>query len=143
MIIEKLNMKDYNEIYELWNNTKGMGLRSLDDSYEGINRFINRNPNTNFVCKINNRIVGVILSGHDGRRGYIYHAVVDNNFRKKGIGKILVKEVINSLKNEGINKIVLVVFKDNKIGNKFWEKIGFELREDLNYRNLSINSQNI
>ncbi len=138
MNIVKMIISDYEEAYKLWADTEGMGLRSLDDSYDGIGRFINRNPNTNFICRIDGNLAGVILSGHDGRRGYIYHAVVKTEYRKQGLGKLLVETVIKALKNEGINKVGLVVFSDNNSGNIFWESIGFTKREDLVYRNCAI-----
>ncbi len=85
----------------------------------------------------------MILCGQDGRRAYINHAVVLKEYRGNGIGRKLLNNVITSVKNEGINKIALVVFKDNEIGNFFWESQGFSKRNDLNYRNTSINEMNI
>lgn len=142
-MIEKLNLTDYEALYALWKRTDGMGLRSLDDSYEGIRKFIDRNPHTNFVYRENNQLIGAILCGHDGRRAYIYHAVVDTQHRGKGIGHQLVDSVIEGVKNEGISKICLVVFKNNTIGNGFWEKIGFKARVDLSYRDQMINELNL
>jgi N-acetylglutamate synthase len=136
-------IEDYEEVYKLWSNTAGVGMRSLDDSREGISKFLQRNPTSNFVALIKNEIVGVILSGHDGRRGYIYHAVVKVEFRGQGIGKALIEAVYKALKDEGINKIGLVVFKTNAIGNPFWQSQGWEERTDLNYYNKSININNI
>jgi len=142
-MIRLLTIEDYDAVFELWKRTKGMGLRSLDDSYDGIKKFIQRNPETNFICEKNNKIVAVILCGHDGRRAYIYHAVVDNDFRKQGIGKLLVDKVVDSLKNIGIHKVALVVFEDNIVGNGFWKSIGFNRRNDLIYRDLSIDKQTV
>lgn len=141
-MLEKLQITDYEDLFDLWKRTEGMGMRSLDDSYEGIQKFLNRNPDTNFVYKENNQLIGAILCGHDGRRAYIYHAVVDNQYRGKGIGQKLVDSVIESLQKEGINKVCLVVFSNNEIGNGFWEKIGFKSRVDLNYRDKVINELN-
>ena len=142
MIIRLMNINDYENVFSLWTSTKGVGMRSLDDSKEGIQKFLERNPNTNFVAEIDNKIVGVILCGHDGRRAYIYHACVDINYRGNGIGNTMVETVLTSLEKEGINKAALVVFKNNDIGNPFWEAIGWEKREDLNYYNKSINNNN-
>jgi ribosomal protein S18 acetylase RimI-like enzyme len=83
------------------------------------------------------------MAGHDGRRGYIYHTTVREDHRNKGLGKKLLTAVENSFLEEGINKIVLVVFKKNEKGNKFWERNGYTEREDLNYRNKSINAKNV
>ncbi|MBI9011410.1 MAG: GNAT family N-acetyltransferase [Clostridiales bacterium] len=142
-MIRILTITDYEEIYDLWTKTDGMGLRSLDDSKEGISSFLKRNPNTNFVWELNGEIVGVILSGHDGRRGYIYHMVVDCEYRNNGIGQQMVDKVIEALDEEGIKKVALVVFKNNTLGNKFWSSIGFEKRDDLIYRNKTIDRLNI
>lgn len=84
MEIRIMTISDYEETFKLWSNTAGMGMRSLDDSYEGIIKFLKRNPTTNFVARIDEKIVGVILCGHDGRRGYIYHTAVDEKNRGHG-----------------------------------------------------------
>ncbi|GFP75319.1 Acetyltransferase YpeA [Clostridium fungisolvens] len=137
-----MTIEDYDKVYKLWTNTSGMGMRSLDDSLQGIDKFIRRNPTTNFIAKLENEVVGVILCGHDGRRGYIYHTGVDCEYRGQGIGKALVRAVLGALRKEEINKVALVAFASNDIGNRFWESIGFKEREDLVYRNLSINHNN-
>lgn len=142
MEIVLMTISDYEETFKLWSNTAGMGMRSLDDSHEGISKFLKRNPTTNFIARIDEKLVGVILCGHDGRRGYIYHAAVDEKYRGQGIGKELDKSAIDGLKYEGIHKVALVVFKDNIIGNEFWDMMGFDTRVDLNYRNKSINEMN-
>lgn len=143
VIIRVMTINDYNEVYKIWSNTAGMGMRSLDDSYEGIERFINRNPHTSFVAIVDNIIIAVIFCGHDGRRGFIYHTAVNIAHRGKGIGKALVNRACDELRLEGINKVSLVVFKENDIGNTFWNSIGFESRSDLNYYNISLNSDNM
>ncbi len=138
-----MTIEDYEEAFALWNEIPMMGLRSLDDSYEGISKFLLRNPDTNFIAQINHRTVGVILSGHDGRRAFIYHMAVKEGARRKGIGKQLVEVTLKALKNQGINKVALVSFSNNKLGNQFWESMGFSERDDLVYRNKSINDDNI
>lgn len=142
MEIVEMKISNYEDIFILWTSTPGMGLRNLDDSKEGIDKFLRRNPTTNFIAEEDGKIVGSILCGHDGRRGYIYHTAVDMRYRGKGIGKKLVNSVINALKCEGINKAALVVFTNNEVGNGFWRSMGWEKREDLNYYNLSINKEN-
>lgn len=143
MKMRLLKISDYQSIYNLWENTSGMGLRSLDDSEAGIKRFLLRNPKTNFVAVVDEKIVGVIMAGNDGRRGYIYPLAVQNEYRRRGIASALVKECLMALRTEEINKAALVVFSDNKSGNHFWKKLGFIERDDLVYRNLSINEENI
>ena len=127
-----MTIDDYREAYDLWIKC-GNGLNNKDDSREGIEKYLKRNPNTSFVA-----VVGVILCGHDGRRGIVQHACVSPDCRRMGIGKKLVDLAIDALKEEGINKVLLVAFKKNEGGNAFWESQGFELREDLNYRNKAL-----
>jgi ribosomal protein S18 acetylase RimI-like enzyme len=149
MKIKEMTIDDYEEAYSLWAGIEGMGLRSLDDSREGIERFLERNSHTCFVCR--NRgaspgrgvLAGAILCGHDGRRGYIYHAAVHDDYRRRGIGRDLVNQVISALKKEGIKKVGLVVFSHNERGNAFWESLGFDRRDDLYYRDLSLDVKNI
>ena len=138
MEIRKMTIQDYEKVYELWMSCKNMGFNDIDDSKEGISRFLERNPNTSFVALENENLVGIILGGHDGRRGYIYHLSVNENYRKNGIGSELVKNCLDAFKQEKISKVALLVFKYNEVGNSFWEKQGFILREDINYRNVAL-----
>ena len=138
MQIRKMTIQDYEKVYELWMSCKNMGFNDIDDSKEGISRFLERNPNTSFVALENENLVGIILGGHDGRRGYIYHLSVNENYRKNGIGSELVKNCLESFTQEKISKVALLVFKYNEVGNSFWEKQGFVLREDINYRNVAL-----
>ncbi len=134
-----MSVDDYNAVYNLWLSCSGMGLNDLDDSEEGIRKFLERNPETCFVAENDGMVIGVIIAGNDGRRGYIYHTAVNPLFRGRGIGRKLVESAMNALKEAGINKVALVVFGRNKDGNEFWEKMGFTVREDLTYRNKTIN----
>ena len=133
-----MSIDDYEKVYELWMSCVGMGLNNLDDSKEGIDKFLQRNPDTCLVAEADNRIVGVIIVGNDGRRGYIYHTAVNPQYRKQGIAKSLVETAMAALQNNGINKVALVVFDRNEIGNDFWEKMGFTVRDDLIYRNKAL-----
>lgn len=138
MKIRNMRIDDYDKLYSLWMSTPGMGLNDLDDSISGIDIFLKRNPSTCFVVEEKEDIIGAILCGNDGRRGYIYHTVVDAKHRKQGIATAMVKNVIDALKSEGINKVALVVFEKNNEGNKFWSNIGFTKRTDIIYRNKCI-----
>lgn len=138
MHIRKMVIFDYDKVYELWMSCVGMGLNNLDDSREGIEKFINRNPETCLVAEEGDKIIGVVLIGNDGRRGYIYHTAVHPDYRKKGIARQLVNEALTELKALGINKVALVVFNRNEAGNEFWESQGFTVRDDLVYRNKAL-----
>ena len=136
--IRVMTIDDYDQIYDLWIHTPGMGLTNLDDSRDGIARYLKRNPTTCFAALQGGKIVGVILSGHDGRRGYIHHTAVAVQARRKGIAAGLVSHAMEALKREGIHKVALVAFERNLEGNAFWESQGFSVREDLVYRNKNI-----
>lgn len=138
MLIRTMTIDDYDRVYALWVSTPGMGLNNIDDSREGIERFLQRNPTTCFVSEDSDRIIGVILSGNDGRRGFIYHTAVAVDKRKLGIGTLLVQAALAAQREAGISKVALVVFKRNEIGNDFWAELGFNVRGDLNYRNLAL-----
>ena len=132
-----MSIEDYKQCYDLWIKC-GNGLNDKDDSREGIDKYLKRNPTTSFVATCDEMAVGVILCGHDGRRGIIQHACVSPDYRRLGIGNRLVELALEALKKEGINKVLLVAFKKNEGGNAFWEAQGFTLREDLNYRNKAL-----
>ena len=138
MMVRQMVIDDYEAVYDLWINTPGMGLNNMDDSKAGIEKYLRRYPTTCFVAEEQGKIVGVIMSGHDGRRGIIHHTTVHLDYRKRGIGRLLVENAIQALDHEGINKVMLVVFKRNETGNAFWEKLGFSDRGDLVYRNKCI-----
>lgn len=143
MLTRSMKLDDYERVYALWTCTNGVGLRSLDDSKEGIARFLRRNPSTNFVAEHGGQIAGAIMCGHDGRRAYIYHAAVAQSHRKQGIGRQLVDAAIDAAKKLHINKVALVVFADNAQARTFWARMGFELRDDLSYADLRLNDKNI
>ena len=138
MIIRIMTHEDYEQVYALWLSTPNMGLNNLDDSREGIAKYLARNPGTCFVAEKGNNIIGVILSGHDGRRGYIHHTAVAQSEQCQGIGAALVSAAMRALEEAGIHKVALVVFGNNEKGNAFWEKQGFTTRNDLVYRNKAI-----
>jgi len=138
MIIRNMTIDDYDVVYSLWMSCVGMGLNNLDDSKEGIEKFIHRNPDTCLVAVSDSEIIGVIMVGNDGRRGYIYHTAVNPDFRKQGIAKKLVDSAMSELSALGINKVALVVFDRNETGNAFWESQGFTVRNDLVYRNKAL-----
>ena len=138
MTIRTFCIGDYEAVYALWTRTPGMGLNDVDDSREGIERYLIRNPRTSFVAEDGGGIIGVIMCGHDGRRGYIHHTCVAACNRREGLGTRLLETALEALRAEGISKTALVVFGRNEDGNAFWEHAGFTTRQDLNYRNRAL-----
>ena len=142
-MIRVMTIEDYEEVFALWRKIKGFGIRSVDDSKAGIARFLKRNPTTSIVAVEDGKIVGSILCGHDGRRGCFYHVCVDSEYRMRGIGKSMVVKAMEALKAEEINKVCLIAFTENDIGNAFWNEIGWTKRLDLNYYDFTLNEENI
>lgn len=142
-MIRTMTIEDYKGVYELWMSIKGFAIRSIDDSEEGVARFLKRNPTTSVVAVEDGKIVGAILCGHDGRRGCMYHVCVHADYRMRGIGKAMVVFAMEALKKEQISKVSLIAFTVNDIGNAFWNRIGWTKREDLNYYDFVLNTENI
>lgn len=143
MQIRAMTIEDYEQTAKLWRSIQGFGLRSVDDSKEGIRRFLLRNPGISVVAEEDGEIVGAILCGHDGRRGCLYHVCVEEHRRKQGIGQKMVAFCMEALRKEEINKVSLIAFTRNEIGNAFWQKIGWTRREDLNYYDFTLNEENV
>ena len=141
--IREMRPEDYDGVYALWMTINGFGIRSVDDSREGIERFLRRNPTTSVVAVRDGVVVGGILCGHDGRRGCLYHVCVRKDCRRQGIGTAMVVRAMNALKAEHINKVSLIAFTKNDIGNAFWNCIGWTKRQDLNYYDFTLNEENI
>lgn len=142
-ILRTMTIEDYNDVYDLWLTIHGFGMRSIDDSYEGVERFIKRNPQTSVVAVADDKIVGSILCGHDGRRGCFYHVCVKEEYRKHGIGKAMAVECMRRLQAEGVNKVNLLAFKSNEVGNAFWNSTNWTKRDDINYYDFVLNTENI
>ena len=142
-MIRTMKAGDYEGVYSLWMSIKGFAMRSIDDSREGVERFLARNPKTSVVALEEGKIVGAILWGHDGRRGCMYHVCVHEDYRMRGIGKAMVVFAMEALKKEEISKVSLIAFTQNDVGNAFWNRIGWTKREDLNYYDFVLNKENI
>jgi ribosomal protein S18 acetylase RimI-like enzyme len=141
--IRIMTIEDYEEVYQLWMSIHGFGIRSIDDSREGVERFLKRNPSTSVVAVSDGKIVGAILCGHDGRRGCMYHVCVHEAYRNHGIGKSMAVACMRALQEEKINKVNIIAFKSNGLGNQFWKGEGWTFREDLNYYDFTLNEENI
>ena len=142
--VRRVTIDDYDEIFALWNSTEQSrrALNPVDDSREGIDRDLTRNPSTCFLAypaEDPGRVVGVILTGHDGRRAIIHHMCIHPEYRRRGIARMLLQQAEEALRTEGITKVFGLVFRDNEPANAFWESQGYTLLTNLNYRNKSLN----
>ena len=143
MDIRIMTIEDYEKVYGLLRTIRGFGIRSMDDSREGIGRFLKRNPTTSITAWEGDLLIGAILCGHDGRRGCLYHVCVRKGYRRRGVGKAMVVACMEALKAEEINKVSLIAFTKNDIGNAFWKQMGWTKRQDLNYYDFTLNEANI
>lgn len=143
IVIRAMNIEDYDKVHKLWGDINGFGIRSVDDSRKGIARFLERNPGLSVVAEEDERIVGTILCGHDGRQGSFYHVCVAQSHRKQSVGQQMVGWCLKELKKEGISRVTLIAFHSNKIGNRFWRKIGWLYRSDVHYYQMDLNKKNI
>jgi len=138
-----MTVEDYDKVFALWKSIKGFSMRSLDDSREGVAAYLRRNPHTSVVCEQDGRIIGAILGGHDGRRGYLYHVCVAEGERRRGIGRGMVEFCLAALKKEGIKKVSLITFTKNDTGNVFWRRERWTKRDDLFFYDFTLDHDNV
>ncbi len=139
MQIRNFTADDYTEAYALWEKTPGMNLGSLNNTYSGIKSVIDHNPALCFAA-INDdgAIIGTILGGTDGRKGYLYHTAIADGYRGQHIGSTLIHKVLDELKAQGIEKIGLFTTNENVKGREFWEHLGFKQRTDITYLDIDL-----
>lgn len=142
-MIRIMQPEDYAQVYDLWLRIKGLGIRSIDDSKENIMRFLHRNSNTCFLAEVEHKVVGTLLCGHDGRRGCFYHVCVDEQYRQHGLATQMAERALEALQEEGINKVNLMAFVTNEIGNRFWQERGWQVRKDVNLYEYNLNLENV
>lgn len=141
--IRSMTIEDYFEASTLWQNTPGMGLRGLDDTFEGIKFFLEYNPELSIVYEEDGRVEGTVLCGFDGKRAYLYHVAISEKVKGRAIGRQMIKHLEDVLKAKNINGVALVAFCDNIVGNKFWDNLGYHPRKDLYYRDKNLNIDNL
>lgn len=137
LVLRTMRISDYAQVMALWGNTESMSLRGAD-SEENIALYLKKNPGLSFVLEKQGLVIGAVLAGTDGRRGYLQHLAVSATFRGEGFGKQLVNAVIDALAKQGIAKTHLFVHADNKAAQGFYESMGWFARDEV--RMFSFNS---
>ena len=135
--ITTFKIDSYGDVISLWQQCEGVGLSDAD-SRENILAYLNRNPGMSFIAATDCKVVGVILAGHDGRRGYIHHLAVHPSCRRQGLGRKLVDRCQQELMAAGIQKCHIFIFNDNVGGIEFWKRIGWIHRSDISVISKSI-----
>lgn len=128
--IRPFEIQDYDAVLSLWRQCDGIGLSDAD-APERIQTYLHRNPVMSFVALLGGRVVGAVLAGHDGRRGYIHHLAVHPDARRQGVGRKLVDHCLCALAADGIEKCHLFIFNHNGQGLAFWDRLGWRKRSDL------------
>jgi N-acetylglutamate synthase len=129
--IREMTSDDYGRVVALWQNAEGVGLDEHVDTMEGIAAYLRRNPGISCIATRNGDVVGAVLCGHDGRRGYLHHLAVAHKWRRQGIAWALVGRCLAKLASVGIPKCNIFLFGDNELGEAFWRQNGWAERSDL------------
>jgi ribosomal protein S18 acetylase RimI-like enzyme len=127
---QRMQCSDFDDVIALWRRTPGIRIADADNP-EGFAAYFDRNPNLSFVARHSSGLVGTIMAGHDGRRGYLQHLAVDPEYRRRGIGTELVRRSMEALAAQGIAKAHLFVLDDNQSGKRFWQRLGWQERRDV------------
>jgi N-acetylglutamate synthase len=140
--IREMTIDDYADVIHLMETTEGISVREAD-SYEATRSYLERNPGLSFIAEADedNSIIGCVMCGHDGRRGYLQHLIVVPSKRKMGVASILVKKCIDSLAQLRIYKTHIDVLITNELAVKYWKKSGWKIRDDI-IRFSFVNSEN-
>ncbi|MHC5034832.1 MAG: GNAT family N-acetyltransferase [Planctomycetota bacterium] len=140
LTISEMTLSDYDEVAALWESAEGVGL-SGSDSKQGVGAFLERNPGLSFVARAAGELVGAVMCGHDGRRGYVHHLAVAPTARRRGIGRALVDKCLAELRSIGIQRCHLLAFSTNLSGRHFWEAVGWVARDDLIVMSTDVDAQ--
>lgn len=125
-----MTIHDYDAAIALWGESEGVRIRDAD-SREGIEKYLLRNPGLSFVAEVEGELVGTIMAGHDGKRGYVQHLSVSDAHRRLGIATRLVSLCLEALKHEGILKSHLMILPENEAAQTFWASQGWAYRSDI------------
>ena len=125
IITREFSIDDYDAALQLWQRVEGLEIAEGDDR-QGVARFLARNPGLSRVATDGPAIIGVVMCGQDGRRGYIYHLAVDSAYRRYGLGKRLVNECLDELRKTGVVRDIILVADYNFGGAEFWKRLGWE-----------------
>ena len=125
-----MKTEDYDKVFEMWQITTKRALSSADER-ESIARYLARNPGMSQIALDGDRVIGTVLAGHDGRRGFIHHMAVHPDYRRHHIGRALASTALKRIAADGIKKTHIFCYRDNSLGQNFWKSLGFEQRDDI------------
>ncbi|WP_254512199.1 GNAT family N-acetyltransferase [Anatilimnocola floriformis] len=126
--LRELTAGDYDAVMQLWNSAPGVRTNEPREEYE---RILRRNPGLGTAAWIGSELAGAVLCCHDGRRGYLYHLAVAEQFRRRGLARAIVDHCLQLLTAEGIQRCTIFLIADNEMGKTFWLNHGWRERVDL------------
>jgi len=123
--------QDHADFAAMMLRTPGVVLRTAD-GYAATQRYLERNPGLSFVARPagGDGIVGCAMAGHDGRRGYLQHVMVDPDYRHLGLARTMVERCLSALLDAGIEKVHLDTLTGNVEAHRFWRHLGWTDRRD-------------
>ena len=130
MQIRPMTINDYDEVFAMWQITTKRALSKADER-DQIERYLLRNAGMSQVAVVDGKIVGTVLAGHDGRRGFVHHMAVLPDYRRRHIGHRLAEKAIEMISRDGIDKTHIFCYQNNETGQNFWKDFGFEKRDDV------------
>jgi ribosomal protein S18 acetylase RimI-like enzyme len=132
-IREFRNPNDYAAVLRLWEGIeKGIHV-GLSDAPAEIDKKLQRDSDLFLVAEADGLLIGTVIGGFDGRRGFIYHLAVDVSYRSQGVGSRLMGEVESRLRSKGCIRCYLFVTRDNEDAMRYYEKRGWILMDHLPY----------
>ncbi len=130
VVLSRMTASNLEAVLDLWGRTEGVGLNE-SDTPDQLRAYLDRNPDLSLIARDGTPLVGAVLCGHDGRRGYLHHLAVLPEYRGRGLGRQMVERCLASLAAMGILKCNIFLYADNETGHQFWNHCGWTARSDL------------
>ncbi len=125
VIIREFRMEDYENILRLWDEGKIHYRPNGRDSHQHIEKELKAGQAIFLVAEAQNKIIGIVLGTHDGRKGWINRLAVAKDSRRQNIARKLVTAVETRLNEMGIDVIACLIEDENTLSVKFFEKLGY------------------
>jgi len=127
--IREFKIEDYAAVRDLWGSA-GLEFRPGDE-LEDIRLKLQRDPDLFLVAEIDSGIVGSVIGGWDGRRGWIYHLAVRPEDQRRGVGVSLIRELEGRLVHKGAKRVNAQVHNENEKSLEFFKALGYERQTHL------------
>jgi ribosomal protein S18 acetylase RimI-like enzyme len=127
MIVRQyIDSQDRGAVIALWKDIFGYSSEHNEPSFV-IDQKIKENDSLFFVASDGERIVGTVIAGYDGHRGWIYSMAVAPELRRRGIGGALMRHAEDALSKRGCAKVNLQVVDTNPTAVLYYESLGYKV----------------